>query len=76
MMKEYKLLPCNYLSRSEEGVKVESSEYACDRSYLWGYSTVFLVGINNVLPFVFLIIANVYVVVKLCDNADLAPTGS
>ena len=50
---------------TSEGLKVEVAPAACETSYLWGYLTGFLVGINTLLPAVLQISMNGYIVMVL-----------
>ena len=63
--REIRIVPCKRYNADEMGWKLQTSNEACEKDFLWGYSTFFLIGINNVAPFLAVIAANSYIIFKL-----------
>ena len=68
-LREYNTVECKAKGHAP-GLTLQLSATACEPAHLWGYSTVFILGLNNIVPIVVLIIATAYIIIKLHWEED------
>ena len=68
LTQQFNYVKCKtYTGMGSDGIKVEVAASACEPTYLWGYLTGFLVGLNTLLPAILQILMNAYIIKVLVE---------